>query len=180
MLILVSIFLKDFKNNNPDKEFRLKWDVLFLFLFVLFLFVLFLFCFLFLLCFVLFVCFVFCFLFLFFVFCFFVFVFGLFVCLFFFFHSQLINLDTLCPILPHGDRNKNVTLDMRLLWKYIRKSKLVIRKRHIFFYNFQSIVNLKLKFWIRMRENNGLPFDTQTYYIWLSPGGWENNGNILF
>ena len=35
---------------------------------------------------------------------------------------------------------------MRLLWKNIRKSKLVNRNRYIFCYNFQSIVNLKLKF----------------------------------
>ena len=44
-------------------------------------------------------------------------------------------------------KNMYLKLGMRLLWKYIRKSKMVCtRRRYIFCYNSQSKVNLKLKF----------------------------------
>ena len=76
-------------------------------------------------------------------------------------------------------KNKYVTLGMRLLWKFIiRKSKLVYQNRYIFCYNFQSIVNLKLKFWGYNKKKYGLSFDLKKYYFRLSPGGWECNRNI--
>ena len=60
-------------------------------------------------------------------------------------HSVQFYLKVAYYLLSWG-KNK-VTLGMRLLWKYIRKSKLVYQKRYTFCYNFLSIVNLKLKFW---------------------------------
>ena len=83
------------------------------------------------------------------------------------FHCQLIDLH---PSMTHfvkfylkvtsyflcWGKNEYVTLGMKLLRKYIRKSKLVCtRNRYILCYNFQSIVHLKLKFWGYNEKNMG-------------------------
>ena len=73
-------------------------------------------------------------------------------------------------------KNKYVTLGMTLLRKYIRKSKLALREIGQFFcFIFQSIVNLKLKFWGLWWENMGFHLTPKKYYFQLSPGGWECN-----
>ena len=73
-----------------------------------------------------------------------------------------------------GAKNKKVTLGMRLLWKYIRKSKLVYRKyRCILCYNCQleSIVNSKLKFWGYSEKNMGFQLTPKKVLLPVEPWG---------
>ena len=56
-----------------------------------------------------------------------------------------------------------------------KKIKTGIYWKSIFFFRFQSIINLKLKFWGLIY---GVLFDTKKCFR-LRPGGWECNGNIL-
>ena len=71
-------------------------------------------------------------------------------------------------------KNKYVTLGMRLLWKYIRKSKLVYQLICTV-----SAITSKVKwiwswnFGVIMRKIWAFIWHQKKYYFRLSPGGWE-------
>ena len=68
-----------------------------------------------------------------------------------------------------------VTLWMRLLWKYIRKSKWEYRywNMYIFCCDFQNIVNLELKFWGYNEKKNMGFHGHQKVLFSVEPWGWE-------
>ena len=108
------------------------------------------------------------------------------------FHSQLIDLDPkthfvqfypkVAAYFLSWGKNKYVTLGMRLLYKYIKKSKLVYQYQgnswNIFHCTFQSIVNLKLKFWGYNEKSIGFHLTSKLILLRLSPEGWGCNRNI--
>ena len=87
-------------------------------------------------------------------------------------------------ILPQADflfsllrqKQVHVTLGMRLFMKMHKKIKICIQKICIFCYNFQSIVNLRLKFCGYNEKNMGFHLTLKNELFLVVPWGWECNG----
>ena len=97
-------------------------------------------------------------------------------------HSKLIVLDpqdTFCTILPQGfflfsllGQKQVCDTGDEAVMKIHKKIKIGIPiNMYIFCYNFQSKVNLKLKFWGYNEKNMGFHLTPKKYYFRLSPGG---------
>ena len=88
----------------------------------------------------------------------------------------LYNFAQCCFLFSSLWQNKHVTLGMRLLWKYIRKSKLVNWK-YVHFLLYHKKVNLKLKF-LGCWEKYELSFDTKKVLLLVELWGmrmqWEH------